>query len=333
MNLTAIRPSSWSPSLRVAKSLLFDYGHLKSSVRRSSIDRFLQPVPWYTYPAIEYLRQLDFSSSTVFEYGCGNSTLYWASVSRRVVSVEEDDEWFGKMQPEVPANVELILETDIVPYVDVIHRFAREFDIIVVDGAARGGTRRKCSVAAIEHLRPGGMIILDNSDWLPESTRILRDANLIQVDMTGFAPISGRTQTTSFFLHREFAFKPRGERQPMPGPGAAEMVWEHPAPTEPPLAVCGGEVFGAVFRDQAFTIETPQGPRRFRLIGCGMTESGPAAAAIFDCDRDRVVLSVTGPTWNAPSAEAEIEPVLTMNWEAFARFINTHPKRRYTLPA
>src|SRR5688572_10403591 len=49
-----------------------------------------QPIPWYTYPAIEFIRQLDFSQSTVFEYGSGNSTMFWAASAARVISVEED---------------------------------------------------------------------------------------------------------------------------------------------------------------------------------------------------------------------------------------------------
>ena len=39
------------------------------------------------------------------------------------------------------------------------------------------------------------MIILDNSDWLPDSARLLRDADLLQVDMSGFIPIGDHTQT------------------------------------------------------------------------------------------------------------------------------------------
>ena len=76
--------------------------------------------------------------------------------------------------------------------------------MIVVDGAARGNTRLKCCRAALTRLRPAGMIILDNSGWLPESSRVLREAGLLQVDMTGLVPIGKHTQTTSFFFHRDF---------------------------------------------------------------------------------------------------------------------------------
>ena len=82
---------------------------------------------------------------------------------------------------------------DLARYVDVIEEFPAGFDVIVVDGAARGLTRLKCARAAVQYLKPGGMIILDNADWLPESARMLRNAGLIEVDMTGSVAISGDT--------------------------------------------------------------------------------------------------------------------------------------------
>ena len=39
------------------------------------LDRNGNPIPWYTYPAIEYLSQFDYSRKTIFEFGCGNSSL------------------------------------------------------------------------------------------------------------------------------------------------------------------------------------------------------------------------------------------------------------------
>jgi hypothetical protein len=74
--------------------------------------------------------------------------------------------------------------------------------------------------------REGGMIVLDNADWLPESSRLLREAGLIEIDMTGFSPINDYTSTTSLYLHRAFRFAPLLERQPTPGIGAHAYNWE-----------------------------------------------------------------------------------------------------------
>jgi hypothetical protein len=323
-----LRPAKWKPALQAARSLWFDYGHLHTVLTGRSVDALNQPIPWYTYPAVEYLKQLDFSDATVFEYGAGNSTLFWAKVAKQVVSVDDDEAWYEQVKGRLPGNCTLAFEADLSSYVHSIVRYGHGFDVIVVDGAARGKTRLKCSRVAIDHLRPGGMIILDNSDWLPESTRTLREAGLIQVDMTGFVPIGGRTQTTSFFLHREFRFKPRGDRQPMPGPGAQPNVWEHPQSSALPLVEVDGETFGGVTRNEAFRIETPTGIRQFRLIVAIPSPAGPSCAAIVDDDLGRVLISLTAPGADVGHGTA-LESALRLPWDDFCGFINRHDKKRY----
>jgi hypothetical protein len=311
---------------------MFDYGHLRSALTRRVSDAAGQPTPWYTYPTIEYLKGLDFTAASVFEYGAGYSTLFWAARAKSVVSVEDDEEWYGVLAPKMPPNGELLLETDLRRYVEVISRYPDGFDVIVVDGAARGLTRLKCSAAALAALRKGGLIILDNADWLPESARLLRDAGLIQVDMTGFIAISGYTQTTSLFFDREFALRPRAARQPVPGPGADDKVWEHQPPTEAPLLEFGGEVFGAVRRDQPFEMAAPAGTRPFRLVVAGRSQYGSESAALLDVHNGRVLLAITEPSKRMyATVEEELAPVMSMTWERFVAFVNGHHQRRYRL--
>jgi hypothetical protein len=88
-----LKPSAWRTSVRAARTLLFNYAHLRSAAQRRPVNPDGEPVPWYTYPAIEYLRQLDFSNAAVFEYGSGHSTLFWSIAARRVVSVVDEDRW------------------------------------------------------------------------------------------------------------------------------------------------------------------------------------------------------------------------------------------------
>ncbi len=332
-SLACLRPSTWAASLAVVRSLWFDYAHLKSVLTRSCVDATDNPVPWYTYPAIEYLKQLDFSHASVFEYGSGNSTLFWAARARRVVSVEDSAQWFDIISAKLPSHCDISLETDLGAYADALRRTGERFDVIVVDGAARGHTRLKCSRVAVEHLRPGGMIILDNSDWLTESALLLRDSGLIEVDMSGFAPISKYTQTTSFFLHRAFAFRPRTGRQPMPGPGANTQLWEHPVPTEPPLVTCGGEIFGAVRRDDRIVFNAAARVREFRLIVSELRDLECRCVALLDSERDRVLLALIEDKAGAPRAEKELEALSRLPWNAFVAAVNQHDKRRYDLVA
>jgi hypothetical protein len=192
----------------------------------SAINAAGEPLAWYTYPAIEYLSQLDFSDCRVFEFGSGNSTLFWARRAQAVVSVEHDRSWYERLRDRVPANCTLVYEPDLERYARIISDFAERFDVIVVDGPARGLTRARAAAAALSSLKRGGLIILDNSDWLPRSAQLLRDADLLQVDFHGFVPIAEHTQTTSLYFHRDCRLRPLGEAQPHPSIGGVHKDWE-----------------------------------------------------------------------------------------------------------
>ena len=113
------------------------------------------------------------------------------------------------MLPLVPRNGRLLWEPDLDRFVAAIDQFDT-FDVVVVDGPARGRTRLSRR-AALRHLAKGGMVIVDSADWLPESTALLRDSGQLQIDMTGL-PINAFTGTTSFFFDRTWQGRP--ERAP-----------------------------------------------------------------------------------------------------------------------
>ena len=45
-------------------------------------------VPWITYPAFRQLQRIVKPDSKVFEYGCGGSSIWWASHAAEVTSVD-----------------------------------------------------------------------------------------------------------------------------------------------------------------------------------------------------------------------------------------------------
>jgi len=203
-------PGCWMRSLRLYRILGFDYGYLRSAATMRSVDAAGKPLPWITYPAIDYLRQLDLTDKIVFEYGCGGSTIFWSGVAKSVYSVEDNEAFCREVWPALPPNCQLSLE--IYPD-DYIHALAKHapYDIIVIDGHSRV----RCSEVAPRYLKPGGFIILDNSDWFHEASANLRNADLIEVDMAGMAPIADFISTTSFYFHRDFRPKPKADRQPV----------------------------------------------------------------------------------------------------------------------
>lgn len=199
-------------------SYLQKIGWINSFNLKKPVDVDKQPLPWYTYPAIEYIKQLDFSNREVFEYGSGNSTIFWSKLAKRVVSIENNQKWYETISKRVGKNVEVKLIIDDALYIKEIINH-ESFDVIVVDGYHRFD----CAQAAVSKLKSGGIIILDNSDWHVKTAKLLRDSNLIQVDMTGLGPINAYTWTTSFFFHRDFNLQPKSINQPEHGIGALKQ--------------------------------------------------------------------------------------------------------------
>ena len=193
-------PRRWRSTVRLWKLLASDIGHVKSVRCGRPVDANGDPIPWYTYPAIEYLRHLDFSACRVFEYGCGNSTLWWSSRVKQITSIEHDSGWAIHVRSECGGNAEVVVCSGN-DYVSAINRGAETWNVIIIDGESR----TDCASAAAGRLAHGGLVILDNSDWHSDACKILREQRLIQVDFHGFGPINGYPWTTSIFLHPEFA--------------------------------------------------------------------------------------------------------------------------------
>ena len=182
-----------------------NYGQWVTIRDWNSVDEKRNPIPWYTYPTIEYLSHLNLSNMTVFEYGSGNSTLWWTKKSKSVVSVEDDLEWFKK----ISQNLDLIQTKYLFKpgKAEYVAASCKDADIFVIDG----NHRRECA----EHVvRWGGgvMVIFDNADWFPETVDFLRSSLCwLQIDFHGFGPINGYTWTTSVFInpnrHQELNYK------------------------------------------------------------------------------------------------------------------------------
>ena len=232
-------------SAAVCKVLLRDHGYFRSVTGGEYRDHKNAYIPWLTFPAIEALKNWDLSDKRVFEYGSGYSTLFWASRAKEVISVEHNPLWYEKIARLAPANARMIFapidetKNDYHPSAETKAEFSRyaeaitnaevrdgRFQLIVIDGYARSRVRYQCAQAALPHLDDNGLVILDNSDWLPATAMFLRQAGLIEVDLSGPAPGNEYHQTTSFFFTRQFDFAPAGPRRPLIPVGGQMMNWE-----------------------------------------------------------------------------------------------------------
>ena len=156
-------------------------GYLHSCAEGHPCEPDGSPLPWMNYALIRFLQQRLNPSLTLFEYGSGYSTLFFARLVDQVVSVEADRDWFEDLRPKCPPNVTLVyqpFEPD-ATYCQLVSRDGPQHDIVVIDGS----DRMRCAAHASDGLRAGGVIILDDMQ---------RDANLEAANhlhQTGFRRI------------------------------------------------------------------------------------------------------------------------------------------------
>lgn len=159
--------------------------------------QFGQPVPFYTYAAIEFLEPRIDRSLSVFEYGSGYSTLWWAARAKSVVACEHEAAWLERMRGMVPANVQLV-HRELVANGD----YSREAthhraDVIVVDGRDRVNCAKNCLPGLTER----GVIIWDNSERerYREGQVFLKEHGFRRIDFGGYGPIDWWPWCTTVF--------------------------------------------------------------------------------------------------------------------------------------
>lgn len=178
-------------------SALKDYGWFRTFHTKQSVDANGNPLPWYTYPFIAFIRERIQPEFTVFEYGSGNSTLWYARHAAFIVAVEHDKAWFDTVSLKVPDNARIIFREQGEPYIQAIHEIGQRFQIVVVDGR----NRVRCALFAADYLTEDGVIILDNSQrehYQPARTA-LAEKGFRWLDFRGMTPIIGQESTTTVF--------------------------------------------------------------------------------------------------------------------------------------
>jgi predicted O-methyltransferase YrrM len=140
--------------------------------------------PWIAQGAIRFLeRALDVNGEGL-EWGSGRSTLWFARRLKRLTSVEHNERWYHEVARRLasagvtntrllhvpldhPERSPTVATYDPVPrYVAVADEFADEsLDFVLVDGHYR----QACVRAALPKVRRGGLVVIDNSNWLPKA--------------------------------------------------------------------------------------------------------------------------------------------------------------------
>jgi hypothetical protein len=195
-------------------SYLVKTGWFKSVGKMQAIDVSQQEIPWFAYPFIAFLQPRLHKKLTVFEYGCGNSTHWFARHVEHITSLEHTKKWHDQLKNKLPQNVELVFEEVVstksyhelafqpllteTPYSRKINTRPDFYNIVIVDGIYRNN----CIVNAIEKLTPDGIIILDNLEYgeeLKSGIDFLVEKNFRKIEFWGLSPIVYTQTCTSIF--------------------------------------------------------------------------------------------------------------------------------------
>jgi len=202
-NETELQLNNFGKIVDVLEILLYKQGQTESLRKGVPVDSTGQPIPWITYPALEFLSQFDYSDCNIFEFGAGNSTFYWAARAKSVTSVETDAEWYKKLNEEKPKNVDLLYRDKVDNFTNAIKLSLLSYSVIIIDSIKY---RYDATLSAMDCIAPGGMIVFDNSDWYPNACRLLQDAGFTQIDFHGFGPVNAYAWTTSIFFKERVKF-------------------------------------------------------------------------------------------------------------------------------
>lgn len=138
-------------------------------------------VPWMAPKAIAYMDKVIDKNFQMLEWGSGGSTTWFSKRAKHVTSVEDNQSWFERVrrtfEQEKITNIDYrfiptdhsidqekcIQEKKIPEYVAVVNGFQQDyFDMIIVDGSFRN----VCINQSPRFLKPGGYLVLDNSNWM-----------------------------------------------------------------------------------------------------------------------------------------------------------------------
>lgn len=181
------------------KGYLADIGWFKGFDDKSPVDGEGNPIPWVTYSFIDFIKERLKKEHTVFEFGSGNSTFFYAKYAGIVVSVEHDKAWFDKIVGSKPENAEIIfceLKRD-GDYCRMPLKLEETFDIIIVDGR----DRVNCCKQAVNSVSENGVIVLDDSEreFYREGISFLKGKGFKELSFSGISPGLFYRKSTSVF--------------------------------------------------------------------------------------------------------------------------------------
>lgn len=135
--------------------------------------------PWLTPASVDLLESLLTPRDTVFEWGAGRSTIWFAERTQSVLSIEANPEWHARVQQGIapyPTATCVLIECDAGSDPAVIDSYCSapetigsgRFDVVLIDGQFRD----RCALRSVDLIAPGGLLVVDDVQrFLPSTSR------------------------------------------------------------------------------------------------------------------------------------------------------------------
>lgn len=181
------------------RSMLRTSGYIKSVATKRPLRADGTPIPWMTYNAITFFEERLTKDLSIFEYGSGNSTMFFANLVGKVTSAECDESWYEHVRKDMPENVNLMLvsKDGDQQYCKVIGNTEERFDVIIVDAE----DRVECLKEAPNWVTGKGVIVLDDAEreaYRPGIEHVLA-SGFRHLDFEGLKPGGIRAYRTSIY--------------------------------------------------------------------------------------------------------------------------------------
>lgn len=181
------------------KGYLAETGWIESYNQRKPVDITGNAIPWFTYAAIDFLAERLKPELTLFEYGSGSSTHYFASRVKQVSSIEHDRNWFDLVSQQLPTNAQIHLVDANIDGDYCRMCLGSRYNVIVIDGR----DRNNCCTQAVLSLHENGVILFDDTERpkYKEGIDFLTSKGFKKLTFSGISPgFFHRKETSIFYL-------------------------------------------------------------------------------------------------------------------------------------
>lgn len=183
MKHPALRLHDWWRMPRVVFHLAFRPGDIPRYLAQSLPSQHTPltlGIPWWSFGAVDAVSSFITPDMEVFEFGSGGSSIFLAERAKCVTCVEDSEEWTELVRRQAERRGLLNLQVLARPFdFQTAEKFGESsylaalgegvYDVIVVDGQEESvQVRPECFWRAERHIKPGGLIVLDDSWRYPQ---------------------------------------------------------------------------------------------------------------------------------------------------------------------